>query len=165
MSKSGSANEALQIYRGGRTLLQESRVLKTRLESVLLDLFNTKSRQEALRFSPVNVGRLKELHGITIFDNDLLNDVRTFVEKAGPDVINRYKEKVKHFRNHLQIARQENESKIEEYEEEIAELKRELQAKDIELGHQRNGVGRSVSIIEDFQTDRMGVDYEGDSAS
>lgn len=94
MSKSGSANEALQIYRGGRTLLQESRALKTRLESVLLDLFNTKSRQEALRFSPVNVGRLKELHGITIFDNDLLNDVRTFVEKAGPDVINRYKEKL-----------------------------------------------------------------------
>ena len=94
MSKSSVNNEALHVFREGRTLLRESRALKTKLEQTLLDLFNTKSRQEALRFSPVNVGRLKELHGITTFDNDLLNDVRTFVEKAASDVICRFSEKV-----------------------------------------------------------------------
>ena len=94
MSKGSVSNEALHVFREGKTLLRESRGLKTKLEQTLLDLFNTKSRQEALRFSPVNVGRLKELHGITTFDNDLLNDVRTFVEKATSDVICRFSEKV-----------------------------------------------------------------------
>ena len=94
MSKANVSNEAQHVFREGKTLLRESRAIKTKLEQTLLDLFNTKSRQEALRFSPVNVGRLKELHGITTFDNDLLNDVRTFVEKATSDVICRFSEKV-----------------------------------------------------------------------
>ena len=94
MSKSNVTNDALQVFRDGSALLRESRTLKSRFEGVLLDVFNTKARQEALRFTPVNVGRLKELHGITTFDNDLLNDVRTFVEKAGSDVISKFNEKV-----------------------------------------------------------------------
>jgi hypothetical protein len=94
MSKSNVSNEATHVFREGRILLRESRALKAKLEGVLLDLFNTKSRQEALRFSPVNVGRLKDLHGITTFDNDLLNDVRTFVEKSGSEVISRFTDKV-----------------------------------------------------------------------
>ena len=82
-----STNDALQVFREGKELLRESRTLKNRLEATLLDVFNTKSRQESLRYSPINLGRLKELHGITTFDNDVLNDIRTFVEKSESDLI------------------------------------------------------------------------------
>ena len=94
MAKSSVTNEALQVFREGKALLRESRTHKNRLEATLLDVFNTKSRQEALRYSPINVGRLKELHGITTFDNDVLNDIRAFVEKSESDVVSRFNLKV-----------------------------------------------------------------------
>ena len=94
MAKTNVTNDALQVFHEGKVLLRESHTLKNRLESTLLDVFNTKSRQEALRYSPINVGRLKEVHGITTFDNDILNDIRTFVEKSESDLISRFDLKV-----------------------------------------------------------------------
>ena len=94
MAKTTINNDALNIFHDGQVLLREGTKLKSRLEGTLMDVFNTKSRQEAIRFSPINMGRLKELHGITIFENDLLNDIRSLVERVQSDVIQKFTEKL-----------------------------------------------------------------------